>query len=368
MQYQTTPQGLSSMFDSNVANGGGSIAATPSMMALLGQQQDADAITQQDQQRQLNYDTANDPLRLQQSSLANQTTQAQLPGVAANAAMLARTNSNQAATNDENLKQILSGLNAKDAANHVDELGSIGNLFAQHGAIAQTQPLGAKDRLTSALMQAGHPELVNPEWNSMSPADFAADVSSQGTNLMNTSSKLNSLMQVQNLKNAGASDVERQKAEAARYASDQRLQAAQDMVAGREKIAGIPKNLADYAAKMAMFAQQETDPSRQAAYADQAGWATEQLQKQAAAAAGVNNATKPNLNSLGINTVGPNAQPSPSTTTPPMAGAQPSSVAPPQVGNQPPPAAIQMLRGNPGLAAQFDAKYGPGSAAKLLGQ
>lgn len=316
MQYQQTPQQLSDMFSSNVANGGGSIASTPAMMGLWAQQQQADNMTQQDQSRQLSFDTANDPLKLQASGLANQTAEAHLPGIQAQSGMLQRQNTNEAATNDAKIADILGKYKSADVSRHVEDTASFGTRLSQMGEEAFSNPVGAAARVKAELTSMGHGDLWNSDWENSSPGLLARQLGDMGTDIQNTSAKFKNALAMTESKNTAAIQGRQIAAGASEYAADRRLEAVQALMKTKTAIANIPRSLQDYAAKMQQIADAETDPERKSLYAQEAKKATDRANALASASATTTISPKPDLNYLGVKTVGAG------TPTPAFNGAQ----------------------------------------------
>lgn len=207
MNYQQTPQGLAQMFNSDVSNGGGSIAATPFQMALQGQQQNADQMTQQDQARQLSFDTANDPLKLARSGLDNDTLSAELPGRVAASSTATRNNANADILNDQTVKDAFSKLSSDQINNHVKDIENLGQIALQQAQGANFNPMGAMQRAHQAFIDAGHGDMWNPDWDAANEngnvGDFALKLKEFGTGIQDQAAKLRQNMQIQGAKNEG---------------------------------------------------------------------------------------------------------------------------------------------------------------------
>lgn len=373
MQYQQTPQGLASMFNADVSNGGGSIASTPSMMQMLGNQQYADQMTQQDQARQLSYDTANDPLKLQRSSLDNQTLQAHLPGIQADSAIKQRTNSNAAATNDQLLQSMRDKFTNEEINSHVENAASAGTLMSQLAVDARNNPLGAKDRVRQALIANGHGDAWNSDWSGadVAPGQFAKELDDYGRQMQETSSALRSKMQVQDLKNTGLLSVAQEKTKAEQEKSASREKIAKGLFENRLAVAQTKESEQSYGVELTKLAQQETDPVKANEYLARANEALINASRLASASAGVVTAPKADINKIGIKSNPPAPMP---TVAPRAAAVQPtpSLASAPQGATQQHIAALKanpnaMINGH-SVSWWFDQKFGQGAAAKALGQ
>lgn len=324
MQYQQTPQGLASMFDANVSNGGGSIAYTPSMMQMLGNQQYADQMTQQDQARQLDFDTQNDPLKLARSSLDNQTLQAHLPGIQADSAIKQRTNSNAAATNDQLLQSMRDKFTNEQINSHVENAASAGTLMSQLAVDARNNPLGAKDRVRQALIANGHGDAWHPDWSGadVAPGQFAKELDDYGRQMQETSSALRSKMQVQDLKNTGLLSVAQEKTKAEQEKSASREKIAKGLFENRLAVAQTKESEQSYGVELTKLAQQETDPVKANEYLARANEALINASRLASASAGVVTAPKADINKLGIGSNPP--APMPTVAARPVAAPMPN--------------------------------------------
>lgn len=302
MQYQQTPQGLASMFDSNVANGGGSIAAAPSLMGLLTQQQNADQMTQQDQSRQLQYDTANDPLKLAKSSLDNQTLQAELPGHVADSSIRGVAADKAKSLSAADIKDALGQFDTKAIQRHVTDASSAGDLLAQAAQGAIANPLGAKDRVKASLMSNGLGHMWNEDWDDprVTPGQFALELHQYGTGLQDVSAKFHQQMQLADQKGELAIERQREISRSNQLRDMMKLEGVRATLATKERLGNIPKNWDDYGAKMLQHAKDATTEDERAALTAEAEKAFQVSKQLKSAAAGTAAGVKPALNAVGI--------------------------------------------------------------------
>jgi hypothetical protein len=328
MQYQQTPQGLESMFGSNVANGGGSIASTPSMMALLGQQQGADQLTSLDNQRQYGYDTLNDPLKLQEKDLQNQTLAEALPGVTARAKEDTRKAANGALLNDDEIASLRGKYKTEHLTRHVQDMENVGQVALQQSEGAWANPLGAHARAKQAFIDAGHGDMWNPDWDSMNSGDLADKLGLLGKGIQATNASMSKSLMTAQAKGDAALDVQREKNVALREATKARAESADKLTAAKLQIAATKQSEQNYAVQMAALAEKETDPDQKAKYLKAANDAYAKAYALAAAPAATAAAVKPDTNALGVPSNGNPANPA-------ITGAQPPAGA----ASAPPPAA-----------------------------
>lgn len=300
MQYQQTPQGLAQIFSDQVP-----VSAQPAMMGLLGTQQAADTMTQQDQARQLGFDQANDPLKLAHSGLENQTLEGALGGVQARSRMDVRKDSNESATNDQFLSDLKGKYSSAELKRHADDFENIGQTLSQLGAtVNQMDPASAHARVKSELTAMGHPDLYDAAMANTDPGALGTKLTDMGGSIVGQAAKYKNAMALAEAKVAGAQQVALTRADAQRdvatTAAEQRKATALALMETKKYVAQVPKGLEMYAAQMLKLADAEPDPKLAAAYRKEAEEAASGKAQINAAGAGVTAGIKPNLPALGI--------------------------------------------------------------------
>lgn len=329
-QWQQTPQGIESMFNANVSNGGGTIAATPSLMQLLGQQQAADVLTSKDQQRQYDYNMAADPLKLQGLDLANQTTQAELPGRKATSISQGVKANIDLNTMQSVIDRALAENGAKKTASHAEELGSIGTILMQHAAGIGNNPVGAGARTRALFKNLGIESMLNPNFDQMDPINQIESIRDLGGNMMDASAKARMAVQKYEMQGQTQRAVAETKARSAKEVADIK-KAASDFVANtRAAISKDHQKLQEAAVQEQELAQQAADKGDSDGAAMHMARANEFFARAVAAAqapAQVNTATKVDLPSLAEGKLAPRGPQPAAPVAPNTTGAVPGAGA-----------------------------------------
>jgi hypothetical protein len=284
MQYQQTPQGLETLFNLPVS-------AAPQALSLLSQQQDADSLTMQNQRRQLDYDRANDPLKLAHSGLANDTLGAQLPGVRARSSMLTRQDKNESLMNDDMIKDMMGKFKSDEIKRHAEDANNMGTRLSQMAEEVFSNPMGGALRVRGELEKMGLGDMWNPAWETSDPGLLARQLGAYGRDLQNTSAKFRQQLE---LAGVGAEA----KVDVAEIQAAARKAAAEASAKGRATTRPRPaETMSQYEARLRAEA---------AAGDEHAAAALELLENhkrlKASASAQVSSGDKPNLPAMGIPT------------------------------------------------------------------
>lgn len=290
------------MFGSNVSNGGGSIAATPSLMGLLSQQQNADQLTQQDQSRQLGFDYANDPLKLAHSGLTNDTLAAELPGVVAGSNIRQRADRVGGATEASDIADILGKHGSEKVKRQVAEMENLGQVAMQQAQAAMFNPLGAAQRAKQAFKDAGHEDMWDPSWDSQDtsdPRDFAFKLNQFGNGIQQTNSAFNKQMAGLESKANASATVAQINAQAKTDAANILAQSRRDVQAAKAKAGTSKESWENLAVGLKKAAMEATDPEQIKMFLKESEDAQEHSKTLKAAGAAVRVDADVNIDALG---------------------------------------------------------------------
>lgn len=314
------PQNLESIFSQNPSY-------WDQAQGLIDQSNQGVGLTQQGQGLDNMYKQQSMPARLSALDLANQTSQAQLPGIQATSDMTVRKNSNQAATNDAELKDTLGKLSQADRERHIQDVSDAGDIFRQNAGQVLNNPIGAAQRVKAELTAAGHGDMWNPAWDSFPPEGLAAVLKNQGDNIGQSTQKMLELSAGLNAKKDLAISTEearqrgRMEVQNARDASAQTI--AANMV--KAKLALDKPNMQQAAVRMSTLAEQaraDGDSDGYQKYSTLANQYMDQARSIPASAPGIGN-----LKSVDIGTLTGGDVPTMPPQTAPVLGGAP--VAPP---------------------------------------
>lgn len=284
-----------------------------------------DMLQQTQQRAQVN------PLLLKQQELANQTTQAQMPGLEAQSSMQADRANISRSTIGQQLEEAM----RKHRTNMTDadfkEIGQTGQAFSQVGEYLSGIPVPARHAAAKQMLG----QMYRPEFDNYNPNDLV-DTLQQTGKWMNEAATKFQMQQAGIMAKTGsaeriASEKNAAEIEKAKIAATAKTaQYTKEFIELKAKFGNYPQQSAFYNNKALEVAQamgDASEPEQKAhlremanVYSQMAHAAQQQEVQKAVAAAIEANKAKPDLNPLGIPTVTPpngnNPVAAPSTQTP----------------------------------------------------
>lgn len=188
--------------------------------------QGADSMGLQNAQRQLNYDTQADPLKLAGLGLRNQTEEAQLPGVRSQSEMLGMELDKKKATHAEEIQSMLGKYKAEDLTRHLQSVSALGSSMRNAAEIVWQNPMGGADIAKQLLARTGHDDWWSPEWDKLPPQQLALKLHEMGKAIQENGDKYSQALDTANIKASAAQQLQAQKAAAALKLQQDRLEAA----------------------------------------------------------------------------------------------------------------------------------------------
>lgn len=321
------PQNLESIFSQNPSY-------WDQAQGLIDQSNQGVALTQQGQGLDNMYKQQSMPARLSALDLANQTSTAQLPGIQATSDLTVRKNSNQAATNDAELKDTLGKLSQADRERHIQDVNDAGDIFRQNAGQVLNNPIGAAQRVKAELVAAGHGDMWNPAWDSFPPEGLAAVLKNQGDNIGQSTQKMLELSAGITAKKDLAISTENVRQQGRMEVQNARDATATQIAAGvrSARLALDKPNMQQLAARMSQLAEAARADGDNAGYQKYSGLANDymdQARSIPASAPGTSNQKSVDISTLtggDVPTIAPQVAPR-------LGGAPvapPAAVVPPQ--------------------------------------
>ncbi len=273
MAFQQTPQGLAQLYSLPPE-------AVMDGMRLQEQMQQSDAMSLQNQGRQLQYDQQADPFKLAQLGLQNQTTQAQLPGAQADSSMRVRKNSNEEWLNPQMVKDLQGKYKSAELKRHVDDIDALGEVFTRSASGIASNPLVGKAKLKQQLEDSGHGDMWNPAWDNLSPDELFNAINTRGKQIQDTSSKFRHGLGLLDAKGDNAAEVARIGADSRETIANNRAAAVRAVQAA--KGSSDPKTLEAGFSAALKHSMEATDPQEKAAFQAAAQAFQQQLHSLAA--------------------------------------------------------------------------------------
>lgn len=249
------------------------------------------------------------PMREQQQQLSNDVTLAQLPGMRAQSGMMQRKNSNEAIFNDQFIQDTLGKYKEDEIKRHLSSMDALGVSAQQAAELVTKNPVGGVGIARDLFKKAGHGNLWNPAWDTLSPGKLAVTLDEAGKAIQSAGTKFNQALSTQALKSEAAAALEAQKARDREALQSQRLAAMAAMQKATQdaKKANDKQSLEQLAARALMAAQQAKangDNEAAAQYYERFVEARTAAEQVRAASATVTTNEKPDLGELGVPTVG----------------------------------------------------------------
>jgi len=292
MSLQLSPQNLQGLVDLPVG-------MYPQQQEFLANASQNDSNMLQEQGLKNLFDAQANPLRVRGLDLQNQTTEAGLPGIVAQSGMLQRKNKIESLLEDQHINDLKSKYSSDELARHVKDGEAVGQLILQGAEHVLSNPFVGIPQVKERLSQVG---MWNPEWDKLSPKDVAIKLHDLGQGIQNTNAKMTQALETTAMKTSAAREI-------AQANIDQRDRAAQLRIASAQALAkdkpqATPQGYEKQSSKWRELELAETDPVLKAKFKHAADLYAEEAVKLKAAAATVATDAKPDVNSLGIKSVG----------------------------------------------------------------
>lgn len=261
MPLQFGPQNLQQLVDLPVG-------MRPDVETWKNNAQQADAYALQEALQKNMYDAQINPLKVQQQSLANDLTQAQIPGARATSSIQQRADRMAGRFEPQQIEEIMSKYKSDELARHVKDAENLGQIALQGAAQTTAYPIGAAQRIKAQWERAGYGKMWNPEWDTLSPARLAMNLSSFGDEIQRTSAKFSQAMSLQETKNATAQNIANTRTQAAADAASARAEAARKLAT--TKAGATPKTYEAAAVQARQLAAAADTPEEQQYYTNMA--------------------------------------------------------------------------------------------------
>jgi len=283
---------------------------------VIGQGMQSSQISNSQAQENLDQSYRMNPMLLRRADLGNQTAEAHLPGIVAESGMASRKNKLQGMLEPQMLEDMKGKFSSDALKRHVEDIDHLGSILMAEGQNAFSNPVGAAQRVRKSLEDAGHGDMWNPAWDQSDPGLLAKQLIDYGRDLQDVSPQLRKALALQEMKGETAVQVQGMKTEALNRATQARSEIAKALIAQKREATATPKGLADWVSKMMKLEREETDPAAKQALQVEIDKVMDQVRSIPAVAAGIGAGVKPDLNTMGLETVKP-------APIPRMAGAQP---------------------------------------------
>ncbi len=321
--------------------------------------QGADSMGLQNAQRQLNYDTQADPLKLASLGLRNQTEEAQLPGIRAQSEMFGLDRDKKKATHAQEIESMLGKFKAEDLKNHLAGVTALGSSMRNAAELIYQNPVGGVPLAKQLLARTGHDDWWSPEWDNLPPQQLVLKLHEMGKAIQENGDKYSQALDLASIKAAAAQQLQAQKAAAAQKLQQERLEAARSLKRWEleNKPAKADKNtMNQLAAKyrnLAVEARQDNDAEGAAMYEAEAARVLEEIRALSVAGVQAGQAGKPDVAAVAnIPTV---AQPTQPVATPAPNANAPAATVPQTMSEL---KAMYPGRSDAELKAAYKAKYG----------
>ena len=292
MPLQLNPQNLQQLVDLPVG-------MYPQQQEFLANASQNDSNMLQEQGLKNLFEAQANPLRVRGLDLQNQTAEAGLPGIVANSGMLQRKNKIESLLEDQHINELKGKYSSEELARHVKDGEAVGQIALQGAEHVWSNPLGGKEMVKAQMSKMG---MWNPAWDSLPPDRLAMELSNFGQGIQATNAKMTQALQTTEMKTSAAERIAQANIEQRDRAAAMRISAAQALA--KEKLQPSVQGYEKQSAKWRELELGETDPELKAKFRHAADLYAEEALKLKAAAATVTTDAKPDVNKLGVPSVG----------------------------------------------------------------
>lgn len=237
---------------------------------VLDRQATASQLANDQLAQQTQFAAQDQPFKLAQLGLNNQTAQARLPGIQAESSAAVRKNSNEDLFNPQFIKDTQGKYTSAEIKRHADDMENAGQLLRQSAALVYDSPMGAAAPVKEKLQAAG---VWNPAWEKFNAAQLQAILKDSGDQIGDAATKYRTLIGGITAKGDVSKEIAASNNETKLAIAQSRADALKAVQAA--KGSSDPKTLEAAMTGAMLHAQKATDPAEKQAFL-QAGQAFQQ--------------------------------------------------------------------------------------------